>query len=143
MTKRRTAPSQTAATLFCHPQTPSLSSTTEPFITQPLRPTKYDVFFHSPYLPIPIVNIALMTAILPFLSSVNGKHLPTPRTSDLVHRLTLDLIEMLVPPYVTALVAAELFFLAVRCLLYRHTAVFAIYSVGDGSKTALLTTLAK
>ena len=84
-----------------------------------------------------------MAAILPLLSSVNGKHLPTPRTSDLINRLTLDLIEMLVPPYVTALVTAELFFLSVRCLLYRHAAVFTIHTVGDGSKTALLTTLAK
>ena len=100
-------------------------------------------FPQSPYLPIPIIYIALMTAILPLFSSVNGKHLTTPRTSDLVHRLTLDLIEMLVPPYVTALVTAKLFFLSVRCLLYRHTAVFTIYTVGDGSKTALLTTLAK
>ena len=84
-----------------------------------------------------------MTAILPFFSSIHCKDLPTPRTSDLVHRLTLDLIEMLVPPYVTALVTAELFFLSVRCLLNRHATVFAVNTVGDGSKTALFTTLAK
>ena len=106
-------------------------------------PTKYDVFFHSPYLPIPIIYIALMTAILPFLSSVNGKYLPTPRTSYLINRLTLNLVEMLVPPYITALVAAKLLFLSMRSLLYRHAAVFAINTVCYRSKTALLTTLAK
>ena len=100
-------------------------------------------FPQSPYLTIPIIYIALMAAILPFLPSIHGKHLTTPRTSDLVHRLTLDLIEMLVPPYVTALVAAEFFFLSVRCLLYRHAAVLTVHTVGDGSKTALLTTLAE
>ena len=84
-----------------------------------------------------------MAAILPFFSPIHCKHLPAPRTSDLINRLTLDLIEMLVPPYVTALVAAELFFLSVRCLLYRHAAVLTVHTVGDGSKTALLTTLAK
>ena len=84
-----------------------------------------------------------MAAILPLLSSVNGKYLPTPRTSDLVNRLTLDLIEMLVPPYVTALVTAKLFFLSVRCLLDCHTTVFAIYTVGYRCETILLVTLAK
>ena len=100
-------------------------------------------FFTSPYLPKPINNIALMTAILSIPSSVHCKHLPTPCTSDLINRLTLNLAEMLVPPYVSALVTAELFLLSVRCLLYRHTTVFAINTVGDGSETALLTTLAK
>ena len=61
----------------------------------------------------------------------------------LINCLTLNLVKILVPPYVSALVAAELFFLSVRCLLYRHTAVFAVHTVGDGSETALLTTLAK
>ena len=84
-----------------------------------------------------------MAAVLPLFSSVNGKHLPTPCTSDLINSLTLNLVKMLVPPYVTALVAAELFFLAVRCLFYRHAAVFAINTVCYRSKTALLTTLAK
>ena len=84
-----------------------------------------------------------MTAILSIPSSVHSKHLPAPRTSYLINGLTLDLIEMLVPPYVTALIAAELFFRSVRCLLYRHAAVLTVHTVGDGSKTALLTTLAK
>ena len=117
------------------------------YLTQTLHSTiclfELRNFRTSPYLPIPINNIALMAAILPLLSPVHSKHLPTPRTSNLINRLTLDLIEMLVPPYITALVAAEFFFLSVRCLLYCHAAILTVHTVGDGSKTALLTTLAE
>ena len=66
-----------------------------------------------------------MTAILPAPVPVNVELLTAMRTSEIVDRLALHLVEMAVPPLVTALVAAEAFFLLLGDLLNLPTTVFA------------------
>jgi hypothetical protein len=64
-----------------------------------------------------------MTAILPALIAVDMEFLTAVRTSKIIDRLTLYLVEMAVPPLITALVAAEAFFLPLDNLLNLASAV--------------------
>lgn len=66
-----------------------------------------------------------MTAILPALIAVDMEFLTAVRTSKIIDRLTLYLVEMAVPPLITALVAAEAFFLPLDNLLNLASAVLA------------------
>ncbi|MGI6248361.1 MAG: hypothetical protein ACOYJX_02980 [Acutalibacteraceae bacterium] len=64
-----------------------------------------------------------MATILPAPVPVNVELLTAVRASEIVDRLTLHLVEMAVPPLVTALVAAEAFFLLLGDLLNLPTAI--------------------
>nr|UVY54930.1 MAG: hypothetical protein [Bacteriophage sp.]UVY60224.1 MAG: hypothetical protein [Bacteriophage sp.]UWF95168.1 MAG: hypothetical protein [Bacteriophage sp.]UWG16254.1 MAG: hypothetical protein [Bacteriophage sp.] len=66
-----------------------------------------------------------MAAILPAPVPVNVELLTAVRASEIVDRLTLHLVEMAVPPLVTALVAAEAFFLLLGDLPNLPAAVLA------------------
>lgn len=66
-----------------------------------------------------------MAAILPALVSVDVKLLTAAWASKIVDRFTLHLVEMAVPPFVPALVAAEAFFLPLGDLLNFPTAILA------------------
>lgn len=70
-------------------------------------------------------DVAFMATILPAPVPVNVELLTAVRASEIVYRLTLHLVEMAVPPLVTALVAAEAFFLLLGNLLNLPTTVFA------------------
>ncbi len=70
-----------------------------------------------------------MAAILPALIAVDVKLSATIRTFEIINRLALHLVEMAVPPLVSALVAAEAFFLTLCDLLYLTSAILATGSL--------------
>ena len=96
-----------------------------------------------PYRTKPIVDITLMATVLSMFVTIHSECYSAVCTLYLIYRLTLNLVKILVPPYITALVAAELLFLTVWCLLDCHSAVLAINSVCYWCEAIFLVTLAK
>lgn len=84
------------------------------------------------FLPKPMFNIALMTAIFSAAVPIHRDALPAKLTSNLVVCLAVDLVEMLIPPLISTLVAAESPQFLSGILLNRATAVFAFCYNGWG-----------
>lgn len=71
-------------------------------------------------------NVAVMAAILSALIPVDLEFLPAVRTDEIIDGLAFYKIQMAVPPFVPAGIAAETLPLPLFCLLYPSPAVLAL-----------------
>ncbi|MFR2186223.1 MAG: hypothetical protein ACLS5N_02155 [Ruminococcus sp.] len=79
-----------------------------------------------------------MAAVLPRRLSINRKSLTTSGAGDLPYRPAVNLIEVGVPPFVPALVRAELLFLATGVLCHRYSAAKAPMLVRSRDRRLIL-----